>query len=72
VIATEHAPNNPFRLLERRYGLAHIVERGAGVIAEHRRGNLSHREREIMTLSENPLRHRQRTTQQRLGLFEAL
>ena len=32
--ATEHAPNNPFRLLERRYGLAEIVESGGGVLAE--------------------------------------
>ena len=29
--ATEHAPRNPFRILERRHGLAEIVERGAGV-----------------------------------------
>ena len=35
--AAVHAPRDAFRLLERRYGLAHIVERGAGVIAEHRR-----------------------------------
>ena len=29
--ATERAPRGPFDLLERRYGLAKIVERGAGV-----------------------------------------
>ena len=27
--ATEHAPRGPFRVLERRHGLAEIVERGA-------------------------------------------
>ena len=27
--APEHAPRGPFRLLERRHGLADIVERGA-------------------------------------------
>ncbi len=32
--AAEHAPRGPFRVLERRYGLAEIVERGAGVLAE--------------------------------------
>ena len=37
--ATEHAPNNPFRLLERRYGLAEIVERGACVPGVRQRIN---------------------------------
>ena len=32
--ATEHAPRNPFRLLDCLHGLADIVERGAGVPAE--------------------------------------
>ena len=31
VRAAKHAPRHPFRLLERRHGLADIVERGAGV-----------------------------------------
>ena len=31
--ATEHAPHDPFNLLERRHGFAEIVERGAGVHA---------------------------------------
>ena len=31
VCATEHAPGGPFRVLERRHGLAEIVERGVGV-----------------------------------------
>ncbi|CAH0373263.1 unnamed protein product [Pelagomonas calceolata] len=32
--ATEHAPRDPFRVLERRHGLADIVERGAVILAE--------------------------------------
>ena len=32
VRVTEHAPHDPCRLLERRHGLAEIVERGAGVL----------------------------------------
>ena len=31
--ATEHAPRDPFQLLECRHCLADIVERGAGVLA---------------------------------------
>ena len=34
VRATEHAPRDPSRVLERRYGLAEIVERCVGVHAE--------------------------------------
>ena len=33
----EHAPRDPFRLLERRHGLAEIVERGAVVLVERYR-----------------------------------
>ena len=33
VRATEHAARGPFYLLERRHGLAEILERGAGVLA---------------------------------------
>ena len=33
VCAAEHAPRDPFQLLERRHCLADIVERGAGVLA---------------------------------------
>ena len=32
VRATEHAARGPFYLLERRHGLAEILERGAGVL----------------------------------------
>ena len=39
VRATEHAPRNPCRILERRHSLADIVERGTGVLVErHREG----------------------------------
>ena len=31
VRASEHSPRGPFRILERRHGLAEIVERGTGV-----------------------------------------
>jgi len=34
VLATEHAPRGPFRVFERRDGLAEIVERGGGVPVE--------------------------------------
>ena len=36
VRAAEHAPRDPCRLLERRHGLAEIVERGAGVLVAER------------------------------------
>ena len=37
VRATEHAPRGPFDILERRHGLAEVVERGAGVVVERPR-----------------------------------
>ena len=37
VRATKHAPRDPFRVLERRHGLAEIVKRGAGVEVERSR-----------------------------------
>jgi hypothetical protein len=37
VRATKHAPRDPFRILERRHGLAEIVERGGGVLVERHR-----------------------------------
>ena len=53
VRAAHHAPRGPFDLLERRHGLAVIVERGAGVFVECLRVNPSHSERERMILAEN-------------------
>ena len=71
VRTTKHTPRGPLRLLERRYGLADIGERGAFVIAERRRVILSHLDRHIITFSENASRHGHRFEQQRFGFFEA-
>ena len=38
VRAAEHATHDPFRVLERRHGLVEMVERRAGVHAEHALG----------------------------------
>ena len=37
ICATHHAPRHPFRVHERRHGLADIVERGVGVRVERLR-----------------------------------
>ena len=71
VLATEHAPRGPFNLLERRHGLAEIVECGAGVIVERPPVIRPHQEREIMTLAENAARHGDHSAQQSPGFFEA-
>ena len=57
VRASEHAPRGPFRVLERRHGLAEIVERGGGVHVERRRVSPPHLERDFMSFSENASRH---------------
>ena len=54
--ATEHAPRDPFRGLERRYCLAEIVECGAGVPVERRRKNPPQPKRDLRILSEDPSR----------------
>ena len=56
VRATEHAPRDPFRGLERRYCLAEIVECGAGVPVERRRKNPPQPKRDLRILSEDPSR----------------
>ena len=48
VRATEHAPRGPFHVLERRHGLAEIVERGAGVPVERLRVTPPHLQREFV------------------------
>ena len=48
--ASEDAPCDPFRLLERRHGLAEIVKRGAVVLAEHIRIQRPQLERETNRL----------------------
>ena len=55
--ATEHTPLRPFHILQRRHGLAEIVERGVGVHVKRPRASLPHREREFR-LSNNASRHR--------------
>ena len=37
VCAPKHAPRDPFRILERRHGLAEIIERGTGARVAHSR-----------------------------------
>ena len=53
----EYAPRGPCSVLERRHCLADIVERGAGVIDEHRRIRPHHPERGFITLSKNSSHH---------------
>ncbi len=53
VRAAEYASCDPCRVLERRHGLAEIVERGACVQVERHRVIPPHPEREFMTLAEN-------------------
>ena len=38
----EHAPSNPFQILERRHALAEIIERGAVIFVERQRVIQSH------------------------------
>ena len=62
--ATKHAPRGSLRVLERRHGLAEIVERGAVVTVERRRVSQPHSERVIMTGSEDASCHGYRFVQQ--------
>ena len=57
VRAAQHAPRDPFRVLERIHGLAEIAERGVGVPVEHPRVSLSHSERGFIVFADNTLRH---------------
>ena len=70
--ATEHAPRNPFQFLECSNSLAHIVERGAGVVVEHPRVIPPQRGHELLILSMNASRHGHCFTQQGPGFAEAL
>ena len=71
VRAAEDASRGPFRVLERRHGLAEVVKRGAGVFVKRLRVSPPHHEREIITIPESASRHRRRLAQQCLGFFEA-
>ena len=75
--ASEHAPRGPLRFLERRHGLAEIVERGAGhgVSADNaERPSVIHPQSEhrLITLAEDASRYGQRFAQQRHCCFVAL
>ena len=70
VRAAEHTPRDRFYLLERRYGLPNIVERGARVTVEHLCVSPPHFYRLKMILSESA-DHRHHLAQHRLGFFEA-
>ena len=70
VRAAEHAPRDPLRVLERRHGLAEIVEGGAGVIVERHRMNPPQPERDFITIAKNASRHGNCFAHQRLGFFE--
>ena len=67
VRAAEHAPCNPFRVLERRDGLAEMVERGGGVQVERPRVIHPDPERGYIRRSENAWRHGNQFAQQRPG-----
>ena len=71
VRAAEDTPRSPFRALERRHGLAEIVECGGGVVVERLCVKPPHPKRDIMIISENASRHGHRFSQQRFGFFEA-
>ena len=62
--ATEHAPRGRFYLLERIYGLAEIVGRGAGVVVERQRVIPPQSERIRMTVAADASRHEHRFAQQ--------
>ena len=67
--ASEDAPCDPFRLLERRHGFAKIIKRGGG-LNDNLRVIPPHLERVLMRISENAPRHGRRSAQQSLGFFE--
>ena len=71
ICAAQNAPRGPFRLFDRRHGLAEIIERGV-VQAERHRVSPLHLERDFITISENASRHGHRFAQQCLGFFELL
>ena len=69
---TKHTPRGPLYLLERRHGLADIVERGVVGFVERHRVICPHPEREFVALSKNALHHGYLSARQRLGFFVAL
>ena len=69
--APKNTTRDPSRVLETRHGFADIVERGTRVVVERHRVNSPHRKRDLISLSENALRHGYRVAQQRLGFCVA-
>ena len=53
---SEHAPGGPYRLLQRRHGLAEIIERGTVVLVERLRVHKPQPERERIILIEDASR----------------
>ena len=72
VRAPEHAPRNASSVLERRYGLAFIVERGAVGVEERHPVHQSHLERDLMTITENASCHGDYLARECLSFFETL
>ena len=72
VRASEHAPRDPLPLLERRHGLAEVVECRAVVLVNFLRIIHLHRERDRIISSKNAPRHGYRLAQECLGFFEAV
>ena len=72
VRAAQHAVRYPVRVLERRQGLAEIIERRAVVIAECRRVIRPYPERNYMALTEDASRHGQYFQEHYLGFSVAL
>ena len=65
--AAEDAPRGPFQLLERRHGLAEILERRAPVLVERHRVRPQYLKRVLVILAESASRHGNRFAHQRLG-----
>ena len=72
VRASERAPRNSQRILERRHRLAEIVERGGGVAVERLRVTPPHLERGLITLTKNASRHGRQLAQEFTGFSVAL
>ena len=66
------APRGPFRVLERRHGLADIGERGAGVQVERIRVTPPHPEIDSITFAQDASRHGHESAHQRSDFFETL
>ena len=57
VRAAKHASRGSCRLLERRHGVAEVVERGGLVRVERLCVHCPYREREVITITEDTTRH---------------